>query len=263
MTRHRIARPGHELESNGSRASALRRRPSMDTRFGDEVDPDEVKGKAGSSVDAALGRYETFHAKPPLRVVDLDHDLPTEWVCVGECLAVMYRTDKWHDDGDDEDYKHLHDEGDDRPYQIGRGVKFYEPKSEWGRSTIDGNPRPRKTPPKTQRLPVPVPEAVTLLGYCLGFFVRLHPEHSPLSEADYEAAKDLMSAASRGDDDARQMLDELSIYEVNPRGCWLFCSPSGDMLTVYSPDEQPDGSSGFLCAMAGGKLRVLKDGIDG
>lgn len=261
MIRRRIARPGQELQANG--ASPLRGRAAMDTRFGTEVDPDEVSGRAGKSVEGAMGRYEVFHAKSPLRVVDLEHDLPRDWVCVGECLAVMYRTDKWHEDGDDEDYKHLHDEGDDRPYRVGRGVKFYEPKTEWARSTIDGKPRPRKNPPKSQRLPVGLPEAVTLLGYCLGFFVRLHPEHAPLSEADYNAAMDLMSAASAGDEDARQMLDEMAIYEVNPRGCWLFCSPKGDMLTVYSPDEQPDGSSGFLCAMAGGKLRVLKDGIDG
>ena len=35
------------------------------------------------------------------------------------------------------------------------------------------------------------------------------------------------------------------------------------MLAVYSPEAQPDGSVGFLCVMAGGKLRVIKDGIDG
>lgn len=258
--RRRIARPGVELRSNG-KAKPLRG-PAMDTRFGDEVDPDEVAGKAGKSIDHAMDRYEVFHAKPPMRIVDLGHDLPSEWVCVGECLAVMYRTDKWHADGDDEDYKHLHDEADERPYKVGRGVKLYEPKAEWARSTVDGKRRASR-PPKSQRLPVPRPEALTLLGYCLGFFVRLHPEHATLTDAEYEAASALMDAAMRGDEEATESLNEMSIYETNPRGCWLFCSPSGDMLAVFSPEEQPDGSAGFLCAMAGGKLRVLKDGIDG
>lgn len=261
MTRRRIARPGNELEPNG--AGPLRGRAAMDTRFGDEVDPDEVVGRAGKSVEGAMDRYETFHAKPPMRVVDLGHDLPTEWVCVGECLAVMYRTDKWHEDGDDEDYKHLHDETEDKPYKVSRGVKLFEPKTEWSRSTVDGKKRPRQSQPKVQKLPVSRPEALTLLGYCLGFFVRLHPDHSTLTDEEYDAAMELMGAASQGDESAVEMLNELSIYETNPRGCWLFCSPSGDMLAVFSPDKQPDGSSGFLCAMAGGKLRVLKDGIDG
>jgi hypothetical protein len=260
MMRRRIARPGVELRSNG--AGPLRGRPSMDTRFGTEVDPDSINGKAGESVDGAMSRYQTFHDKAPMRVVDLGHDLPTGWVCVGECLAVMYRTDKWHADGDDEDYKHLHDETDEKPYAVGRGVKLYEPKSEWARSTVDGRRRASR-PPKTERLPVVIPEALTLLGYCLGFFVRLHPEHAELSDGEYQTAVDLMESAMSGDDAATEALNEMSIYESNPRGCWLFCSPSGDMLAVYSPESQPDGSSGFLCAMAGGKLRVLKDGIDG
>jgi hypothetical protein len=35
------------------------------------------------------------------------------------------------------------------------------------------------------------------------------------------------------------------------------------MLAVYSPKPQPNGDVGFLCVMSGGKLRVLKEGIDG
>jgi hypothetical protein len=236
--------------------------PAMDTKWGREVDPDEVPGRPGKDLDGAMSRYETFHAKAPIRVAELDHELPEQWVCVGEALSVMYRTDKWHTDGDDEDYKHLHDDGDGKAYELGRGVKFYEPASEWSKSTVAGKHRGRR--PKAVRSPVAEPEALTLLGYCLGVFVRLEPDHNAaLSTSDYDNAIGLIKNARGGDETALEALNELSIFETNPRGCWLFCSPSGDMLTIYSPEKQPGGYSGFMCLAAGGKLRVLKDGIDG
>lgn len=205
---------------------------AMRTSFGNtREDIDDIGGKRGRQLDAAMDRYETFHDKAPIRVAELDHDLPKSWVCVGEALAVMYRTDKWKKDGTDIDYKHLHDKGEDKPYEFGKGVKFYEPASEVRKSKVNGRRTSRSPKKRAQRLPTGRPEALTLLGYCLGVFV--------------------------------QRYDDETIYEVNPRGCYLFSSPSGNMLAVYSPDEQPDGSSGFLAAMAGGNLRVLKDGIDG
>jgi hypothetical protein len=215
------------------RARGLGKRPAMDTRFGDTVeDPDTLTGARGRHVDSAMDRYETFHAKKPIRIAELDHELPEEWVCVGDANAVMYRTDKWHSDGDDEDYKHLHDKGDDKPYEFRKGVRFYEPAAEYRKSRVKGGGPIGKRRLKEQGLPVSRPRALTLLGYCLGAFVHSH------DDPDVE-------------------------YEVNPRGCYLFSSPSGNMLAIYSPDEQPDGSSGFLAIMAGGNLRVLKDGIDG
>lgn len=235
---------------------------AMDTKFGEEVDPDSVGGREGQTLDAALDRYQTFHAKAPIRVAELRHDLPDRWVHVGEALAVMYRTDKWHADGDDEDYKHLHDDGEDKPYSLGHGVKFYEPASEWSKSSIAGKRRGGRAP-GARALPVGTPPALTLLGYCLGLFVRLSPEHNvALSEEEYEEARRLIGRAKH-DREALEQLNELSIYETNPRGCWLFCSPTGNMLTVYSPQAQSGGYAGFLCAAAGGKLKVLKDGIDG
>lgn len=204
---------GKAVEPN-KRARAIGSRPAMDTRFGEEIeDPDAIPTEEGRQLDRAMDRYETFHAKKPLRLIELEHELPTSWTCVGDALAVMYRTDKWKPDGTDEDYKHLHDKGDDKPYEIRKGVRLYEPSS------------------GGQQLPVSRPRALALLGYCLGLFVRR-------------------------DDDGE-------VYESNPRGCYLFSSPSGDLLVLYSPDKQPDGSDGFLAAMAGGNLRVLKDGIDG
>lgn len=189
-------------------------RPSMDTKFGDTLEHerlDALSGAKGRDTDAAMRRYKTFHAKDPIRVAELQHELPSSWKPVGDALAVMYRTDKWKKDGTDEDYKHLHDRAEDKPYEVRRGVRFYEPSS--GGTQL------------------PKPKAITLLGYCLGAFVRK-------------------------DDDGQT-------YETNPRGCYLFSAPDGKTLYIYSPHKQSDGSSGFLAAFRGGNLRVLKDGIDG
>lgn len=202
--------------------------PSMARTYGREVDPDRYGGARGRDLDGAMDRYKTFHAKEPLDVRDLPHVLPARVVCVGDALSVMYRTDKWHEDGDDEDYKHLHDKGE-KPYEIGEGVRLYEPAKEYRKSTVGG--ARVSTTLKAEKPPVKYPEALARLGYCLGFFVRR-------------------------DDDGE-------IYELNPRGCDLYSSPSGDMLAVYSPTPQSDGSVGFLAIMSGGGLRVLKDGIDG
>lgn len=221
---------GDSVEPN-PKARSIGSRPSMDTKFGQTIeDPDTIGGAPGKHLDKAMARYETFHAKSPIRIAELEHDIPKEWVEVGDALAVMYRTDKWKRDGNDEDYKHLHDRGENKPYDLGRGVRLFEPVAEVKRSRV-GSQRANTSGLKRRKLPITEPKAITLLGYCLGFFVRR-------------------------DDDGE-------IYECNPRGCYLFCSPSGDMLIVYSPDKQPDGSSGVLAIMAGGNLRVLKDGIDG
>lgn len=216
------------------RARAIGNRPSMDTRFGDDLDDEAIDGVGGAEgrhLDDAMKRYEVFHDKAPIRVAELSHDLPQRWSQVGDALAVMYRTDKWKKFGTDEDYKHLHDKSDGKPYEIRKGVRLYEPAKEARKSRVQGRRGESVEVVREQGLPVARPRALTLLGYCLGFFVRR-------------------------DDDGE-------IYEVNPRGAYLFSSPKGDMLAVYGPNEQPDGSSGFLAIMSGGKLRVLKDGIDG
>ena len=75
------------------------------------------------------------------------------------------------------------------------------------------------------RLPIAPPKVVTLLGKSLGLFVR------------------------RADDG--------QVYEGNPRDAYLFCSPSGDMLLLYSPEK------GFLAMACGGNLSVKEHGIDG
>jgi hypothetical protein len=216
-------KPGWEIRGWDVKTASLLKNPgalqgpAMRTRFGTDVDPERVETE---DLDAAFERYDVFHDKDPRRAVRLAHDLPTKLVPVGKLKSVMYRTDKWKKDGDDEDYKHVDDPG----------VILYEPYSSYGKSKVerDGPPGDR---PEPCGPPVAYPKALTLLGYCLGFFV--------------------------------ERFDDGETYECNPRGAYLFCSPSGDMLALYSPEAQPGGHKGFLCVMAGGRLRVEKDGIDG
>lgn len=207
------------------------RGPAMDTKFGVDIDPDEIRGHAGRDIDLAMDKYEVFHKKRPLRVVELDADLPRMVVPVGQAISTMYRTDKWKPDGKDEDYKHVHDPEDDGPreeYRLGEGVFLYEPASEAKRSLFDGEKLPTA---RAQRLPRRPYKAWALLGYCLGLFV--------------------------------QRLDNETHYSTHPRGTYLFASPDGRMLMLFSPDLQPDGSSGVLAVLAGANLDVIDDGIVG
>ncbi len=206
--------------SRRPRRASRRMQPnrSVDSRmFGREIDPDKITGARGRDLDGAMDRYEIFQQKAPQRIVEVDHDVPTQLVPVGDCVSVMYRSNKWYDEGTpDEDYKHRHEPSENKQYEPGKGVILYENAKFADRSVKKNNgivPMPRTAPGAWARL-----------AYCLGFFVRK---------------------------------DDGEIYECNPRNTWLCASPDGHMLAVYS-DKQ-----GFLCVMAGGKLRTLKEGIDG
>lgn len=195
-------------------------------RFGREIDPDSIKGSEGRDLDGAMSRFETFHQKAPQAVVRVTHKPPTQVVPVGDALAVMYRSSKWTKPGEEEvdvDYKHLHEPSEGREYAVRKGVRLYE-NARYASAKLRKNAG-------TQPCPLPAPDAWTRLGYCLGLFVRR-------------------------DDDGQ-------VWEVNPRNTWLLSSPDGHLLAVYSPKPQANGDVGFLCVLAGGKLRVLKEGIDG
>lgn len=206
----------------------------MDTRdVGDEQDLDSLSEADLRRFDEADKLYQTFHQKQPLRVADLGVDLPEKstLLCVGDALAVMYRTDKWKADGNDEDYKHLHDAGEERPYAPMKGVKLYVPSR---LAPAHMKSRVKKNFAIAGHFPTAYPESLTLLGKCLGFFLRSY--------------------------------DDGEIYEIDRlKHSYLFASPNGKMLCVFAarPEPTQDGAKGFLCLMTGGKLRVIKDGIDG
>ncbi len=195
---------------------------------GTVIDPDAVRGADGKAIDRAMDRYEVFHAKKPMEVVEVSHDPPEFVVCIGFAVSTSYRTDKWYADGQDTDYKHLHDFEDGRPYHhdLGEGVKFFE-------NAALAAPLDVRKNGKT-RIPKKYPKAWTRLGKFLGSDIRRN-------DGSYQEVDSNQSA----------------------KDCWLLCSPSGDMLAIYSPHPQRDGSEGFLAFMCGGKLRVIEDGIDG
>lgn len=198
----------------------------MGRYFGRTVDPDRYSGPRGQSLDAALDKYETFHAKHPIDVVDVTHEPPSRLVCIGDAHAVSYKTDKWYKDGSDIDYKHIHGHSETKPYETGKGVLFYENAALADPKDIRAN--------GTTRPPRAYPKAWTRLGKFQGADLRRN-------DGEWQEV------------DARH----------SAKDCWLLCAPDGKMLAIYSPKPQDDGSEGFLAIMCGGDLRVLKDGIDG
>jgi len=214
--------------SRGRRSSRkLLPNRSVEARtFGTEIDPDRIRGAEGTSLDAAMDRYQIFQQKAPQRVVRVQHDVPKQVVPVGDALSVMYRSSKWTKDGEEEvdtDYKHRHEPDEGREYAAAKGVRIYE-NARFADAELKRNAG-------VEKIPLPPAHAWARLGYCLGFFVRR-------------------------DDDGQ-------IHESNPRNTWLLAAPDGHMLAVYSPKPQSNGDVGFLCVFAGGKLRTLKEGIDG
>lgn len=198
----------------------------MGRYFGRSVDPDRYQGQRGHDIDAAMDKYETFHSKHPIDVVDVTHEPPARLVCIGDASAVSYKTDKWYKDGTDIDYKHLHGKSEKVQYPPGKGVMFYENAALADPQSIkaNGTTRPPRAYPKT--------------------WVRL---------GKFQGADLRRNGGEWEEVDAKE----------SARDCWLLCAPDGKMLAIYSPKPQPDGSEGFLAIMCGGDLRVLKDGIDG
>lgn len=212
-----------------SRRSSRRLAPNrtVESRlFGTEVDPERVSGPLRTQLAAAEKRYRIFQQKEPRAIVRVTHQPPRHVVPVGDALSVMYRSSKWTEDGDEEvdtDYKHRHEPSEDREYAPRKGVRLYE-NARFADRTLKQNAG-------VEQIVLPAAPAWARLGYCLGIFVRRD--------------------------------DTGEIVETNPRNTWLLSAPDGHTLAVYSPKPQSDGSVGFLCLLSGGKLRVLKEGIDG
>lgn len=103
---------------------------------------------------SAIRRYKIFHKKDPRGIVKLD-GLPPFVLKLGQCLSVMYETDKWEADGEDTRYKHLHDKR--------RGSEVYAYEAAYTDAA------------GAQDFPVDPPtsaEGFARLGKCCGFFVK-------------------------------------------------------------------------------------------
>jgi len=111
----------------------------------------------------------------------------------------------------------------DKWYADGKDVDYRHVIEQGGQTLYE--PKGSQRWAEQTKLPVEVPKVVTLLGKSLGLFVK------------------------------RQ--DDGKVYESNPKNSYLFCSPSGDMLLLYSPND------GFIAMACGGHLSVKEHGIDG
>jgi len=128
---------------------------------------------ARSNPDSAIRRYKIFHKKDPRDIRKIE-GLPDNFRQLGQCISVMYETDKWNDDGDDVRYKHLH----------GKGVQAFEVVPHEGDDTTDLP----VTPPSPE-------EGFARLGKCLGFFVK--PEKGSIRE--YNPTGTDLFASPKGD----------------------------------------------------------------
>lgn len=63
--------------------------------------------KNADDLKAARRHRETFMDRPASRQKRARWDWPKELAWVGQCVSVMYSSDKWHDIGDFEEYKHV------------------------------------------------------------------------------------------------------------------------------------------------------------
>lgn len=111
----------------------------------------------------------------------------------------------------------------DKWYADGKDVDYRHVIEQGGQTLYE--PRGSQRWAKKTKLPVATPKVVTLLGKSLGLFVKRE--------------------------------DDGQVYESNPKSSYLFCSPSGNMLLLYSPSE------GFVAMACGGHLSVKEHGIDG
>lgn len=111
----------------------------------------------------------------------------------------------------------------DKWYADGKDVDYRHVIEQGGQTLYE--PRGSQRWAEQTKLPVAVPKVVTLLGKSLGLFVKRE--------------------------------DDGLVYESNPKDSYLFCSPSGNMLLLYSPTD------GFIAMACGGHLSVKEHGIDG
>ena len=105
---------------------------------------------------------ETFTARPAEWVETFDWQWPGELHEVGECLGVMYKSDKWKKKGNYEDYKHV-SEAEQRLY-LAPGFELA------GR---DG--KPLKVAAELERVPPGMmPDTIATLALFMGIQCRLY-----------------------------------------------------------------------------------------
>lgn len=86
-------------------ADAMQRRPGAAALYLLRG-PSEAGGKKTDDTDDAEETYERWHKREPKNVRQLDGLPDLIGVYIGRACRIGYRSDKWHDRGDHEDYDH-------------------------------------------------------------------------------------------------------------------------------------------------------------
>jgi len=123
--------------------------------------------RQSAAEEAARKMREKFYDKEPKHVETVRWKWPSRMREVGECVAVMYTSDKWHESGNYEDYKHVA-EGPQTIYVVDGFLR-----------DADADPSGRKKlsvcGPMVD-LNGPMPDAFAVLAPILGVQVRLYEE---------------------------------------------------------------------------------------
>lgn len=171
---------------------------------------------------------ETFVDRPVERVEYVKWDWPKRMHEVGQCVAVMYSSDKWRSRGDNEDYKHV-SEGEQRLF-VREGFLRDADADPSGRQKLD------VCGPAVE-VNGRMPEAFAVLAPLLGIQARLY-------ECAGEAEPEL------GDEH----------FQINIDGATLGAAKHPDtgetFLIVYTPSQ-------VLAMVTGDVLDVKQDGIVG
>lgn len=179
-----------------------------------------------TEVDAIKLR-ETFMDRESRRKTKLKWKWPERLVEAGSCEAVMYTSDKWREEGDFVDYKHVA-EGPQVLYVREGFLRDY-----------DGNDL--ESCGEVVELVHEMPDTIAMLAPILGIQCRL-----------YEQDEDGESYLPNGDE---------NLYQIDISGAKLGAAKHPEtgetFLVVYTE------SGGVLCMITGTKLDVLKDGIVG
>lgn len=117
------------------------------------------------TANAAREMRERFADKPVEKEIDLGFTWPSQLQHIGDSLAVAYRSDKWREKGDYEDYKHLAESANRAYAEPGTIVHEDRPRASWD---VYGE--------MVSFAELPMPKHVAVLGYFLEANLRLFDE---------------------------------------------------------------------------------------
>lgn len=180
---------------------------------------------------------ETFQDRPIRRRETMEFTWPKEMQLIGKCLAVVYSSDKWKEDREFEDYKHLAE----APQHLLAVERFL---IDWSTDEPLGGIGPWVV------LPQPMPKHFAKLAKFLGVQCRVYEgtddkprlEKTPL---EFRVARAFLGGAVVPDDKELEYPARVGLEAGEP------------FLFVYTLDE------GVKCIITGRDLAIESDGIVG